>query len=63
MVSSAKGAAALALGVIRGDEIDQRSPGNHQIHLGKQFLLAGLPGTQVQIKAALLHGREVAIAC
>ena len=56
-------ATVLAFGVIRGDELDQRSPGNHQIHLGKQFLLAGLLGTQVQIKAALLHGREIAIAC
>ena len=63
MVSSAKGAAALALGVIRGDEIDQCSPGNHEFHLGQQFLLARLLGTQVQTKAALLHGREVAIAC
>ena len=49
-------ATVLAFGVIRGDELDQRSPGNHQIHLGKKFLLAGLLGTQVQIKAALLHG-------
>jgi hypothetical protein len=37
--------------------------GRRQHHLGKQFLLAGLLGTQVQIKAALLHGREIAIAC
>ena len=35
----------------------------HAQHLGQQFLLAGLLGTQVQIKAALLHGREIAIAC
>ena len=32
-------------------------------HLGKKLLLAGLLGTQAQIKAALLHGREIAIAC
>ena len=56
-------ATVLAFGVVRGDEFDQRSPGNHPIHLGQQFLLAGLLGTQVQIKDALLHGCEVAIAC
>ena len=56
-------ATVLAFGVIRRDELDQRSPGNHQIHLGKKLLLAGLLGTQAQIKAALLHGREIAIAC
>ena len=65
IVSRAKGgwAAVLAFGVIGRNEFDQSSPGNHQIHLGKQFLLAGLLGTQAQIKAALLHGREIAIAC
>ena len=65
IVSRAKGgwAAVLAFGVIGRNEFDQSSPGNHQIHLGKKLLLAGLLGTQAQIKAALLHGREIAIAC
>jgi hypothetical protein len=54
-------ATVLALGVIRGDELYQCSPGNHPIHLGKQFLLAGLLGTQVQVKAALLHACEDAM--
>ena len=36
------------------NELYQCSPGNHPIHLGKQFLLAGLLGTQVQVQAALL---------
>lgn len=61
MVSSAKGGGAvLAFWVIRGNEIDQCSPGNHEFHLIEQLLLAGTLGAQVQIKAALLHGREVA---
>lgn len=49
-------AAVLAFGVIRGNEFNQSSPGNHPIHLGQQLLLARLLGAQVQIKAALLHG-------
>ena len=49
-------AAGLAFGVVRGNDIDQCSAGNHPIHLGQQFLFAGLPGAQAQIKAALLHG-------
>jgi len=63
IVSRAKGgwAAVLAFGVIGRNEFDQSSPGNHQIHLGQQFLLAGLFGAQVQIKAALLHACEHAM--
>ena len=49
-------AAVLAFGVIRRNDFNQCSPGNHPIHLGQQFLFAGLPGAQAQIKAALLHG-------
>ena len=53
----AKGwAAVLSFGVIRRNELDQCSSGNHEFHLGEQPLLAGLLGAQVQIKAALLHG-------
>ena len=49
-------ATVLALGVVRGNDIDQCSPGNHPIHLDQQFLFAGLLGAQIQVKAALLHG-------
>lgn len=61
MASRSKGAAVLAFGVIRGNEFDQSSLGNHPIYLGQQLLLAGLFGAQVQIKAALLHGNEDAM--
>ncbi len=54
-------AAVLAFGVIGRNEFDQSSPGNHPIHLGQQFLLAGLFGAQVQVKAALLHGAQDAM--
>ena len=54
-------AAVLAFGVIRRNDFNQCSPGNHPIHLGQQFLLAGLLGTQVQVKAALLHACEHAM--
>ncbi len=54
-------AAVLAFWVIGRNELYQCSPGNHPIHLGKQFLLAGLFGAQVQVKAALLHAWEDAM--
>lgn len=44
--------AALTLWGIWGNEIDQRSPGFHPVHLSWQFLLAGLLDAQAQIKAA-----------
>ena len=58
-------AAVLAFGVVRGHQFNQCSPGNHKFHPGQQFLLAGLLGGQVQVKAALLCfvGCEDAIAC
>ena len=49
-------AAVLAFGVIRGNVVDQCSPGNHEFHIGQQFLLAGFFDAQAQIKAALLPG-------
>ena len=49
-------ATVFAFGVIRGNELDQCSPRNHQLHLGKKLVLSGSAGAQVQIKAGLLHG-------
>ena len=42
--------------VIRRNELDQGSPGSHELHLGVQLLLAGSFDAKVQIKVALLHG-------
>ncbi len=50
-------AAVFAFAVIRGNELDQCSPRNHQLHLGKELVFSGSAGAQVQIKAGLLHGR------
>ena len=47
-------AAILAFWVIRGNKVDQGSPGNHQLHLSQQLLLAGSLGDQVRGKTALL---------
>ena len=51
----------LTFRVIRGNELDQSSPGNHQIHLGQQFLLSRFLCARVQVKAALLHAAQDAM--
>ena len=48
-------ATGAALGVIRGNEFDQRSPGNDPVHLLKEDLLAGLSGRQLQAEQCLFH--------
>jgi hypothetical protein len=37
------------------DELNERSPGNHSLHLGEEHLLAGHSAAQVQIKTGLFH--------
>ena len=47
------------LGVVRGDELDQRGPRHDAIHFKQELALAGLFVAKVQIKAGLLHGLYV----
>ena len=49
--------AVFSFGVIRSNELNERAPRNHALHLGKELLFARSSGAQIQIKAGLLHGR------
>lgn len=49
---------APTFGVLRCDELNERSPGNHTLRLGEKHLLAGHSTAQVQIKAGLFHGAK-----
>ena len=51
-------ATVLALGVMRRDQLNERGPGNHSLHLGEKHLLAYHSAAQVQIKAGLFHGAK-----
>ena len=41
-------------GLVRGDQLDPRGPGDHKIHLGQELAFAGLFDAELLIKAALL---------
>jgi hypothetical protein len=54
-LKSKRRSAIFPLGVVRGDELDQRDPRHDSIHFKQKLALAGLLVTQVQIKTALFH--------
>ena len=56
-------AAGAAFGVVRGDEVDQRSPRNDLLHLGKELALAGLFRRQIKAEVSLLHVKEARNSC
>ena len=49
------GPASLAFGVVGGNQLDQRRPRNHLIHLVKEHLLAGFLRAQIQGQGGLFH--------
>ena len=50
---------SLGPGGVRFDDLDQRAPGHHPIHLVEKLALARLLGRQVQAQAELIRG----VAC
>ena len=49
-------------GVIRGNELDQRYNRSHTLHRGKELLLAGSSGAQLQVKLVCFMEAEGAMA-
>jgi len=54
-------ATGTALGVVRGDELDQCRPRDDLVHLVEEDLLASLFGDQLQAERCLFHGANDAL--
>lgn len=48
----------VALGVVRGNQLDQRCPRHDVFHLFEKFTLARALETEVEVQGGLFHGAQ-----